>query len=103
MCAGGGGSLWGRNRELACILHIRGAREQLGHGAHVPLVSRLLRASPFPAPLFFLIRRLVFVYRLEVIGVYWEGEWPHIGPTTFRTKAGPILRNEWFLYLENGP
>jgi len=40
VCGGGGGwGLCGSNRELACFLHIRSAREQLGHSAQVPLVS----------------------------------------------------------------
>jgi hypothetical protein len=63
----------GNNRELACFLRIRSAREQLGHSAQVPLVSWLSCASPYPASLFFVIRRPVLVYRLGVVDFYWEG------------------------------
>jgi len=65
--------VWGSNRELACFLHIRSAREQLGHSAQVPLVSWLPCASPYPASLFFVIRRPVLVNRLGVVDFCWEG------------------------------
>jgi len=97
------GGLLGSNIELACCLHIRSAREQLGHSAQVPLVSWLPCASPYPAPLFYVIRCLVLVHRLGVVDFYWEGDQPHIDPPTFRAMAVTILRNEWFLYLGNGP
>jgi len=41
---------WGSNGELACFFHIRSARVHLGHSAHVPSVSWLPCASPYPDP-----------------------------------------------------